>query len=117
MDKHKRLCEDKAIDPEIIDDLSPEECKNLLAGFSKGLAHPARIEIIRFLANRPEDDRCLCRDIVEILPLAQSSVSQHLSILKETGWIYGEIDGPRVCYCITDGILEFHERLIKKCLA
>ncbi len=117
MNKHKRPCGVKVLDPEIIDDLSPEECKNLLAGFSKALAHPARVEIIRFLANRPEDDRCLCRDIVEILPLAQSSVSQHLSVLKESGWIFGEIDGPRVCYCITDGVLEFYKRLMKRCLA
>lgn len=116
MNRHTRACGYKTFDPDSIESLSVKECMDLLAGFSRGMAHPARVEIIGFLARKPEDDRCLCRDIVDILPLAQSSVSQHLSILKETGWIYGEIDGPRVCYCITDGAIEFYERLMKRCL-
>ena len=62
-----------------------------------GLAHPARVRIVRLLLSRKS---CLCGEIVEEMPLAQSTVSQHLKILKETGLVQGEIDGPRVCYCI-----------------
>jgi ArsR family transcriptional regulator, arsenate/arsenite/antimonite-responsive transcriptional repressor len=61
-------------------------------------AHPARIRIVRLLLNRTS---CICGEIVEEMPLAQSTVSQHLKILKETGLLQGEIDGPRVCYCST----------------
>jgi DNA-binding transcriptional ArsR family regulator len=96
-----------------IEGLSPAERKGRLARLSKGLAHTARIEIITILANQPTDAKCICGDIVNALPLAQSSVSQHLKILKETGWIEGTIDGPRVCYCLIRGITEFYEALIK----
>lgn len=95
------------------DNLAPEERKNKLADLSKGLSHPARIEIVRMLANMAMDKKCICGDIVDALPLAQSSVSQHLKVLKETGWIQGEIDGPRVCYCIVDGIMEFYSALVR----
>lgn len=98
------------------DDITDEECKKMIADLSKGLAHPARVEIIRMLANMPPDRRCICGDIVNALPLAQSSVSQHLKILKETGWVQGEVDGPRVCYCIKDGVLEYHQALLKRTL-
>ena len=94
----------------------PEICRKRLADMSKGLAHPARVEIVRMLANKPAHSRCICGDIVDALPLAQSSVSQHLKVLKETGWIQGEIDGPRVCYCIIDGVLEYYTALMKHCL-
>jgi DNA-binding transcriptional ArsR family regulator len=96
-----------------IETLSLEERKKALAKFSKGLAHPARIEIIKILANQSTDAKCICGDIVNALPLAQSSVSQHLKILKEAGWIEGTIDGPRVCYCLIGGIMDFYEDLIK----
>jgi DNA-binding transcriptional ArsR family regulator len=99
-----------------IETLSLEERKTTLAKLSKGLAHPARIETIKILAHQPPHERCICGDIVNALPLAQSSVSQHLKILKETGWIEGTIDGPRVCYCLIGGILEFYEALIKRSL-
>ena len=68
-----------------------------LAAFAKALAHPARIAILKVLAQRNE---CICGEIVEILPLAQSTVSQHLKELKNAGLIKGTIDGPRICYCI-----------------
>jgi DNA-binding transcriptional ArsR family regulator len=99
-----------------IEDLSFEKRKETLAKLSKGLAHPARIETIKMLAHQPPHERCICGDIVNALPLAQSSVSQHLKILKETGWIEGTIDGPRVCYCLIRGIMEFYEALIKRSL-
>jgi DNA-binding transcriptional ArsR family regulator len=68
-----------------------------LATLAKALGHPARIQIVRLLVRR---EACICGDIVDELPLAQSTVSQHLKVLKEAGLIRGEIDGPRVCYCV-----------------
>jgi DNA-binding transcriptional ArsR family regulator len=68
-----------------------------LAHFAKAMAHPARIAILKVLAQRNE---CICGEIVELLPLAQSTVSQHLKELKTAGLITGTIDGPRSCYCI-----------------
>jgi DNA-binding transcriptional ArsR family regulator len=68
-----------------------------LAAFAKALSHPARIAILKVLAQRNE---CICGEIVEELPLAQSTVSQHLKELKNAGLIEGNFDGPRSCYCI-----------------
>lgn len=68
-----------------------------LAEFAKALAHPARIAILKLLAQHSE---CICGEIVEVLPLSQSTVSQHLKELKNAGLINGTIDGPRSCYCI-----------------
>ncbi len=68
-----------------------------LATLTKALGHPARVQIMRLLVRR---EACICGDIVDELPLAQSTVSQHLKVLKEAGLIRGDIDGPRVCYCV-----------------
>lgn len=68
-----------------------------LADLAKALSHPARIAILKVLAQRNE---CMCGDIVEELPLAQSTVSQHLKELKNAGLIQGTIDGVKSCYCI-----------------
>ncbi len=68
-----------------------------IAELCKALAHPARIAIINFLIKKKE---CICSDVVNELPLSQSTVSQHLKELKKSGLIKGNIDGPRVCYCI-----------------
>ncbi len=68
-----------------------------LAAFAKALSHPARIAILKVLAQRNE---CICGEIVDVLPLAQSTVSQHLKELKNAGLIDGNIVGPRSCYCI-----------------
>ncbi|MBI5858307.1 MAG: winged helix-turn-helix transcriptional regulator [Sphingobacteriales bacterium] len=68
-----------------------------LAAFAKALSHPARISILAKLAKRNE---CVCGELVEALPLAQSTVSQHLKELKNAGLIDGTVDGPRSCYCI-----------------
>lgn len=68
-----------------------------LSEWCKALAHPARIAILRTLANRGE---CICGDLVIDLPLAQSTVSQHLKALKEVGLVQGEFDGPRSRYCV-----------------
>jgi DNA-binding transcriptional ArsR family regulator len=70
-----------------------------VARYAKALAHPARIAILRILLER---QACICGDIVEELPLSQSTVSQHLKELKESGLIQGDIDGKKVCYCINE---------------
>lgn len=68
-----------------------------LADIAKALSHPARIQILKILT---EMNACMCGDIVDLLPLAQSTVSQHLKELKRVGLIKGDIDGPKVCYCV-----------------
>lgn len=68
-----------------------------LAAFAKALSHPARIAILKALAQKNE---CICGELVDVLPLAQSTVSQHLKELKNAGLINGTVDGPRSCYCI-----------------
>jgi ArsR family transcriptional regulator len=70
-----------------------------LAAITKALGHPARIAILQFLAARKA---CVCGDIVDELPLSQSTVSQHLKELKNVGLIKGDIEGPSVCYCIDE---------------
>ncbi len=73
--------------------------ENKLAKYGKALASPARIAILQLLASK---QTCICGDIVDELPLSQSTVSQHLKELKEAGLIKGEIEGARVCYCIDE---------------
>lgn len=70
-----------------------------LAAYAKALAHPARMAIIQFLAAQKV---CICGDIVNELPLSQSTVSQHLRELKNVGLIKGNVEGPSVCYCIDE---------------
>ena len=73
--------------------------QNELANLAKALGHPARIAIIDFLL---KTDSCICGDIVNELPLAQPTVSQHLKELKNTGIIKGSIEGNSICYCIDE---------------
>jgi len=68
-----------------------------LATLAKAIAHPVRVEILRLLLRK---NTCICGAIVDELPLAQSTVSQHLKILKDAGLLRGDVDGPRVNYCI-----------------
>lgn len=68
-----------------------------LSGWAKALAHPARLAILRTLATRGE---CVCGEVVDVVGLAQSTVSQHLKVLREAGLITGIPDGPRSCYCL-----------------
>ena len=70
-----------------------------IANYAKALAHPARIAILKVLMERKA---CICGDIVDELPLSQSTVSQHLKELKDAGLIKGNIEGVRVCYCIDE---------------
>jgi ArsR family transcriptional regulator len=86
--------------PNLEPDLRPVEgaaAEEELAALAKAIGHPARLQILRILDRNPS---CMCGDIVDEIPLAQSTVSQHLKVLKEAGLIRGEVDGPRVCYCI-----------------
>ena len=72
---------------------------NRVARYAKALSHPARIAILKLLIKK---QACICGDIVDELPLSQSTVSQHLKELKEAGLIKGDIDGAKVCYCIDE---------------
>lgn len=68
-----------------------------LAKLAWAIAHPMRVRIVHLLMER---NSCVCGEIVDALPIAQSTVSQHLKILKEAGLVQGEVEGPKVCYCI-----------------
>jgi len=86
-------------------DLRPiegDEADEELAALAKAIGHPARVKILRLLLRK---NACVCGDIVGELPLAQSTVSQHLKQLKQAGLIRGDVDGPRICYCIEPGAL------------
>ena len=73
--------------------------ENKIAKYAKALAHPARVAILQLLLKK---QNCICGDIVDELPLSQSTVSQHLKELKEAGLIKGDIDGVKICYCIDE---------------
>ncbi len=78
-----------------------------VALLAKALGHPARVRILRLLLAH---DACYCGEIVEEIPLAQATVSQHLKVLKEAGLIVGEIDGLRIGYCVSrQRLAELHE--------
>lgn len=103
-----RLCPPEAPDS----DLRPvegEASDEELAKLTKALGHPTRVRILRILARRQE---CLCGEIVDELPWAQSTVSQHLKMLKEAGLVRGSVDGPRVCYCLSPKTLRRLKALI-----
>jgi ArsR family transcriptional regulator len=80
----------------------------------KALAHPARLRILEILA---AERSCVCGRIVEVMPLAQATVSQHLKVLKEAGLVDGRIDGPRSCYCIDAAALAALRRALDTRLA
>lgn len=92
----ERCCPPAAEGPDTRPIEGPEADEEL-AALAKALGHPARVQILRLLTRK---STCVCGEIVDELPLAQSTVSQHLKVLKEAGLIRGEVDGPRVCYCI-----------------
>ncbi len=85
----------------------------LIAKFAKALSHPARVAIIKLLL---EKQSCICGDIVEDLPIAQSTVSQHLKELKEAGLIKGNIDGASICYCVDTDVLQKANDTLNKVL-
>lgn len=73
--------------------------ENKIAMYAKAFGHPARIAILKLLIQK---EACVCGDIVDELPLSQSTVSQHLKELKEAGLIKGSIEGVKICYCIDE---------------
>lgn len=77
--------------------------QNTIATLAKALGHPARIAIVEYLI---KVDTCICGDIVNELPLAQPTVSQHLKELKNAGLIKGSIEGNAICYCIDKKAIE-----------
>jgi DNA-binding transcriptional ArsR family regulator len=86
----------------------------LIAKFAKALSHPARVAIIKLLLQKQS---CVCGDIVDDLPIAQSTVSQHLKELKESGLIKGNIDGASICYCIDSDVLQTANNYLNNLLA
>ncbi|MCP4205377.1 MAG: winged helix-turn-helix transcriptional regulator [bacterium] len=89
-------------------DLSKAEEKRLVRMF-KALGNPIRFEIMKFLLTHPG---CITGDLVDHLPIAQATVSQHLKVLRDAGWIEGKIQGPATCYCIVVEHVEwFRERV------
>lgn len=85
-----------------------------LADRLKALGHPARLYILHILAER---GTCVCGEVVKVMPLAQSTVSQHLKVLKEAGFIRGEIDGPKSCYCLDPALVDTFRGDIDRLLA
>lgn len=75
------------------------EHQNTIANLAKAIAHPARVAIVEYLLKTKS---CICNDIVNELPLAQPTVSQHLKELKNAGWIKGSIEGKAICYCVNE---------------
>lgn len=92
--------------------LSPEQKRLIL--MLKALGNPIRFRIMQFLA---EKQMCITGDVVEFTTLAQSTVSQHLKVLKDAGLIEGEIDGPATCYCVSEEGVRFLKEYIESWLA
>jgi len=85
--------------------------QNRIARLTKALGHPARIAIIEVLLKK---NTCICGDLVDELPLSQSTISQHLKELKEAGIIKGEIEGTSVCYCIDEKVWKEAQKSLNK---
>lgn len=90
------------------------DAEQQIAIIAKALGHPARVAILRLLAQRRA---CVCGELVLELPISQSTVSQHLKELKAAGLVQGEVDGPRVCYCIVPEGWALARRLLGDLLA
>jgi len=101
--KLKQVCDNSAVK------LPEDETAKELSKLAWAVAHPARVRIVRLLIGRTS---CVCGEIVDEITLAQSTVSQHLKILKESGLVQGEVDGPRVCYCINRDKLNELKKLV-----
>lgn len=82
-----------------------------LARLAKALGHPARVHILKVLLAK---DTCIAGELSDELPLAASTVSQHLKLLKEAGLVKGEVDGPRRCYCVDRTSLEHFKTLVRE---
>jgi len=76
----------------------------------KALGSPIRMKIFEYLKKA---DKCICGEIVDILPIAQATVSQHLKVLKDAGLVNGTISGPKTCYCIDKTALKEFKRMVR----
>jgi ArsR family transcriptional regulator len=76
---------------------------NAIADFANALSHPLRVQILQMIAER---EQCVCGELVQALPFAQSTISQHLKVLRNAGLISGEVQPPRICYCLEREALE-----------
>jgi ArsR family transcriptional regulator len=85
--------------------------ENRISDWAKALSHPARIKILKILAQK---NICMCGDIVDLMPLAQATVSQHLKELKRVGFIKGEIEGPKICYCLDYHVINEAQKKLKE---
>jgi DNA-binding transcriptional ArsR family regulator len=85
--------------------------QNRTAKLAKAIGHPARIAILEVILKR---DTCICGELVEELPLSQSTISQHLKELKEVGLIKGEIEGASICYCIDEKVWKEAQKVLNK---
>ncbi len=94
-----------------LDSFKAKEIK--LSQFAKALSHPARIVILKTLAKRNE---CVCGELVDTIPLAQATVSQHLKELKNIGLVQGELDGPRSCYCLDPNVVKEFSTILNEFL-
>ena len=90
--------------------LTGREAVHHLARLAKALGHPARVHIVRVLLAK---NTCVAGELADELPLAASTVSQHLKILKQAGIIKGEVNGPRRCYCVDRSVLAYFEVLVE----
>lgn len=95
--KSQRVCRPPIDDAVDVRPVKGPQADAELAKLSKALGHPARVRILRLLSQR---ETCVCGDLVMEIDLAQSTVSQHLKVLKAAGLIQGTVSGPSVCYCI-----------------
>ncbi len=82
-----------------------------LAGIFKALGHPTRIRIVEHLL---KINSCVCGEIVNIFPFSQSTISQHLKLLKDSGLVKGEIEGPRTCYCVDSEVLKQFKKYVSE---
>ena len=88
--------------------MDQETANKEISALCKALSHPVRVQILRILLR----EECICNDLVGTLPLAQSTVSEHLRILKEAGLVADEVDGPRRRYCVNRSRLGFLKGLV-----
>ncbi len=99
-----------------VSDISFKRAQKDLAFLSKGLAHPTRVKIISILARRRSgQEKINCADIVSEFPHAQSTISQHLKVLRQTGWVQTTVDYPRIFYALTEGVVDYYKWLVCVC--
>ncbi|MBI1213776.1 MAG: metalloregulator ArsR/SmtB family transcription factor [Alphaproteobacteria bacterium] len=102
-------CDEQLCDSSKIVSLPEDGSAEKLAELVWAIAHPMRVRIVRMLMKQ---ESCVCGEIVDALPISQSTVSQHLKVLKESGLVRGEVEGPKVCYCIDRKTLRELKKLV-----